>query len=45
VYDFCLTENISSTEAKQDGTWLSNATHMCLEDDLEAEKKLGQSPQ
>jgi hypothetical protein len=27
-------ESISSTEAKQDGTQLYDATHICLEDDV-----------
>jgi hypothetical protein len=38
---FCLTENISSTEAKRDGTQLSNAALVLLEDDLDQEEKVG----
>jgi len=32
-------ENISSTEAKRDGTLLSIAAHICLEDDLDQAKE------
>jgi hypothetical protein len=36
---FCFTENISSTEGKQDGRHLSNNRHVCLEDNLEQGEK------
>jgi hypothetical protein len=38
----CRTENISSTEAKRDGTQLSNAARMRPEERIDLVKKLGE---
>jgi len=41
---FCLTENTSKTEAKQNETHLSNAACMHLEDELDQAEKNRELP-